>query len=186
MGKILDQIVYVGRLDKLKGISVLLEAWREYEKTHNRGSLVICGSGPEEEWCQNYVSKNELKRVKLMGQVTNNKAKEIMAKSRALIFPTQLYEGFPMVIVEAFSVGTPVLCSNIGNVADIVVDGVTGLKFEGNTKGIIRAIEEMESNIFDRECVKKYYIDHYSKEKNIIMFNDIYNSILLKSERNKL
>ena len=47
-----------------------------------------------------------------------------------MILPTQWYEGFPMSIAEAFSVGTPVLVSDLGNAGSLVETGKTGLKFQ--------------------------------------------------------
>ena len=57
------QFVYMGRLDKLKGIDFLLETWKEFDA--NEYKLVICGTGPLEEWCRNYIERNQLKNVEL-------------------------------------------------------------------------------------------------------------------------
>ena len=67
--------------------------------------------------------------VEFRGFVSNTEVLKIIANSKALILPTQWYEGFPMSIVEAFSVGTPVLCSELGNAGSVVEEGVTGCKF---------------------------------------------------------
>ena len=56
----------------------------------------------------------------MKGFVSNIEARKLIAISRALILPTRWYEGFPMSIVEAFSVGTPVLCSALGNAGAVV------------------------------------------------------------------
>ena len=58
------------------------------------------------------------------GFVTNDKTLKIIANSKALVLPTQWYEGFPMSIVEAFSVGTPVVCSEFGNAGSINIEGI--------------------------------------------------------------
>lgn len=60
--------------------------------------------------------------------------KKILANSKALILPTQLYEGFPMSIVEAYSVGTPVIGSNIGNVKSVIEERITGVIFTPTSK----------------------------------------------------
>lgn len=71
----------------------------------------------------------KLKQVELRGFVPNSAARALMGQSKALILPTQWYEGFPMTIVEAFSAATPVICSDLGNAGSLISDGVTGFKF---------------------------------------------------------
>lgn len=70
--------------------------------------LIVCGTGPMEEWCREFIRQNQL-HAELKGFVSNAEVRRLIAESRALILPTQWYEGFPMSIVEAYSVGTPVL-----------------------------------------------------------------------------
>ncbi|MEH7495865.1 glycosyltransferase family 4 protein, partial [Neobacillus niacini] len=130
-----NQFVYAGRLDKLKGIRLLLEAWTEIDDSN----LIICGTGPEEQWCKNYINENRLLNVKMLGFVTNTEVKKIIGESKALILPTQWYEGFPMTIVESLSSGTPVIGSNIGNVGSVIEDGVTGIKFKFDSVESLRS-----------------------------------------------
>lgn len=52
-----NQVVYIGRLDALKGIRLLLEAWARYERSGGGMKLIICGTGPEEAWCREYLTR---------------------------------------------------------------------------------------------------------------------------------
>ena len=70
---------------------------------HTTPELIVCGIGPEEEFCKEYIIRNNLRHVKLMGFVENFKIMDIISESKALILPTQWYEGFPMTIVESMS-----------------------------------------------------------------------------------
>lgn len=156
-----NQFIFAGRLDKLKGIDILLKAWKEMGE--NAPKLIVCGTGPMEEWCNEYVTNNEL-NVEMKGFVSNEETRRLIARSRAMILPTQWYEGFPMSIVEAFSVGTPVLCSDLGNSGNIVEEGVSGYKFNSNSlKQVI------ETTI---KCTKMYastfdlYKRNYQKDVN--------------------
>lgn len=123
-----QQIVYVGRLDELKGIKILLEAWKIMGT--EAPDLLICGTGPLKRWCERYISDNHLLKVQMKGLLPNDEVKKIIAQSKALILPTQWYEGFPMTIVEAFSVGVPVIGSDIGNVGILIKEGTNGWKFQ--------------------------------------------------------
>ena len=94
--------------------------------------LLVCGSGPLEDWCREFIESNGLHNVRLLGFVPNNQVRLLLRESRAMILPTQWYEGFPMSIAEAFSMGTPVLVSRLGNGGSLIDEGVTGMKFRGD------------------------------------------------------
>ena len=125
-----NQILFAGRLDELKGIKVLLESWRLLGA---RGpELLLCGSGPLEDWCREFIETHGLHNVRLLGFVPNDQVRLLLRESRAMVLPTQWYEGFPMSIAEAFSMGTPVLVSRLGNGGSLIEEGVTGMKFRGD------------------------------------------------------
>lgn len=168
-----EQFVFAGRLDKLKGIDILLETWKLMGEKAPR--LIVCGTGPMEKWCKDFVESNKV-NAEFRGFVPNTEVLKIVANSTALILPTQWYEGFPMSIVEAFSVGTPVLCSNLGNVGSIVEEGITGYKFECNSpKDIAETIQRckgMSKNILNR------YKSRYTILKNYLILTEIYQKIV--------
>lgn len=168
-----NQFVFVGRLDKLKGIDLLFEAWKEIKESN----LIICGTGPEEETCRKFIKENNLSNVYMLGFVSNVKAIEIIAESRALILPTQWYEGFPMTIVESYAVGTPVIGSNIGNVGSLVKDEVSGLDFKFDSVGSLRKavmrFEKLNEELLSAN-VYKTFIGNYSAKVNYQILSEIY------------
>lgn len=170
------QFVFIGRLDKLKGINLLLKAWKEIKDY----DLLICGTGPEEEWCKQYIKKNSLTNVKMLGFIPNIDAKTIISESKALILPTQWYEGFPMVIVESFACGTPVIGSDIGNIASLIENGVTGLKFKFNSveslQVAVRQIENINKDI--TKNTRMYYDNNFNELENYNILLEIYSKLL--------
>lgn len=179
------QIIFAGRIDKTKGIDKLLIAWKTYSMYENKAiQLIICGTGPEEQWCKNYIAANNLDSVvKMMGFVENKKVVHMIAESMALILPTQWYEGFPMTIVEAYGYGTPVLGSQIGNVGNLVIDEVTGYRFNHNsTESIVEAVKKLlevkEHGIDLYKSTFEYYQTHYTAEKNFKILSAIYNQVM--------
>jgi glycosyltransferase involved in cell wall biosynthesis len=165
-----DYFVYAGRLDELKGIKILFEAWAQMGA--NAPRLIVCGTGPLEDWCKD---KAIGLNIQLMGFVENTKVKDIIGHSRALILPTLWYEGFPMSIVEAYSAGTPVICSDFGNTGRIVYEGITGWKFEiGSIEGLVKAVNKWE----DISCsVKRIYEEKYTAESNYQQLLSIYSTV---------
>lgn len=167
-----EQFVFAGRLDKLKGIDVLLEAWKQMGEKAPK--LIVCGTGPMEEWCRRFSVKNKI-NVEFRGFVPNAEVLKIIANSKALILPTQWYEGFPMSIVEAFSIGTPVICSDIGNAGSVVNEGVTGNKFKSHsTEKFILAVRKCSGLC---ESTLAEYQKKYTEEINYKQLIAVYKKV---------
>lgn len=168
-----DQFVFVGRLDKLKGIDFLLKTWKSMGK--DAPKLIVCGTGPMREWCENYIAENNLTNVECLGFVPNEAAKRIMAESKALILPTQWYEGFPMTIVEAYSVGTPVIGPDMGNVGDVIKNWHTGCIYLANDG---YELSNCVKNCKDfTETILEEYKEKYTKKRNYDVLLMIYKKI---------
>lgn len=149
-----NQYVFAGRLDKLKGISLLFETWKKMGEKAPK--LIVCGTGPMEEWCNEFLRNNAV-NIEMRGFVSNDETLKIIANSQALVLPTQWYEGFPMSMVEAFSVGTPVVCSDLGNAGSLVKEGITGCKFMAHSvDSLVFAIKRCEG-------MCKYTFEEYQK-----------------------
>jgi len=170
-------ILFVGRLSKEKGTNLLLEAWNLIENKHNY-KLVIIGEGPEEERLKSEYNNED---IIFKGSLNSDEVLENMRKSRYLVVPSIWYEGFPMTIIESYSVGTPVLASNIGSLKEIIIDGKTGYKFEaGNVKEITFKLQTIinENDISYTRLLentlanfKKNYTDKVNYENLIDIYN---------------
>ena len=115
--------------------------------------------------------------VRFLGRVSNDQVRRLMATSRALILPTQCYEGFPLSIAESYSVGTPVLVSNLGNGGSLVKQGVTGLKFDPKSpQSIAKAVEKLETMeaVNWEENTRRVYDQALTPEKNYAALMEVY------------
>lgn len=108
-------IVYVGRLSHEKGIDILLQAWRAW-RPPQRWSLVIAGEGPLRARVEALADE----RVQFLGQVPSDRVAHLLRESRALIIPSLVFEGQPMVALEAFAAGLPVLGRGIGGTLEVL------------------------------------------------------------------
>lgn len=170
-----NQMIYVGRLEEIKGVDILLKAWKLLGE--KAPGLIMCGTGPMETWCREFVEENKLIKVSILGFVKNNLVRDMIAQSKALILPTQVYEGFPMTVLEAMSEGTPVIGSNLGNVGTLLKDSVNGMRFESysaeNLAEIVKTIN------IDNQGVRKYFEENYSQEANYKKIKEIYDKVVL-------
>ena len=112
--------LFVGRLSEEKGIKTLLKAWSALD---DKVELRVAGSGPLEALLPGK------QNVTALGLQSAEGINRLMRQAAFLVLPSEWYEGFPLVLVEAFAHGLPVLASRIGGIADIVRDGETGLLF---------------------------------------------------------
>lgn len=170
--------IYISRLEENKGIYLLLQTFENFPDE----KLLIIGTGPEEKSIQKYIYDKKMKNVELLGFLPHDKIMPLLYDAKALLFPTQWYEGFPVIIAESFSAGTPIIGSNIGNVASIIEHGRTGLLFQhDNVIDCIAKIKEFISDSFnhqalERNCYETFY-KFYSPAENYRMLFSIYKSI---------
>lgn len=179
-----NQYVFAGRIDELKGVRILLQAWKLLQLKGITPELNICGTGPLSVWCENYIKNNHLTNVKMLGFLDNRQVKKIISESKGLILPTQWYEGFPVSIVEALSMGTPVIGANIGNTGSIIIDGVTGKKFNSKDPyALCKIIEDLDKEyMFNHKLIKEVCINEYGQEHNYETLIGIYKDIMEKNK----
>jgi glycosyltransferase involved in cell wall biosynthesis len=170
--------LFVGRLLENKGLRVLLNAWKRLPQQH---PLHIVGDGAERSIWQ--AEARELPGVTFRGRLPRHEVIEAVKNARFLIVPSTLYEGFPMCIVESYACGTPVLCSRLGALAEIVQDRVTGVHFNpGDSLDLAKTVEwawnhSSELVQMGRAARAKYETD-YTAEKNYSLLMEIYEDAL--------
>jgi len=128
--------VFVGRLSAEKGARDLLRAWQIWGS--RAPELRLVGDG--ELRVEPARMAPELP-VRFVGQLDAAAAQEQIAGARLLVLPSVCFEGFPMVVREAFAFGTPVAVSDLGPLPTIVEHGESGLVFPpGMPESIFRVV----------------------------------------------
>ena len=108
--------LYLGRIDPLKGIEDILKEWQKLPESF---VLKIAGTG-EAGYEKSLRDKYEAPNIRFMGKLSHDEAMKELKASKALLFASRLYEGFPMTIIESFSLGTPVIGLDFGNGGSII------------------------------------------------------------------
>jgi glycosyltransferase involved in cell wall biosynthesis len=116
--------LFVGRLSAEKGIRTLLHAW---QSVGQRLPLLVVGEGPLGPDVA--AAAGETPGVTWLGKRAPNEVAPLLRDATCLVFPSECYETFGRVIVEAFATGTPVVAAGHGAAAELVADGSTGLHF---------------------------------------------------------
>jgi glycosyltransferase involved in cell wall biosynthesis len=137
--------LFVGRLSSEKGIATLLQAWQSAAPAL---SLKIVGDGPLSSIVQHASRQNQA--IEYLGRRSSDDVMQLMAQAEFLVFPTECYEGMPRTVIESFAVGTPVVASNLGSTANMIVPGETGFQFTPGSVSELRERVEWCSQNLDR------------------------------------
>lgn len=175
-----DYAVFVGRLMENKGVRVLMDAWKRLPV---RYPLHIVGEGPERPALEAQARELQLCEIVFRGQLSRADAIEAVKGARFIIVPSMWYEGFPMCVVEAFACGTPVVCSRLGGLSEIVEDHGTGLHFNpGDSQDLATTVEwawHHASQLAEMgHAARRKYEAAYTAEHNYSLLMGIYEQAL--------
>ncbi len=175
-------LLYVGRVEPIKGLLTIIEAFALLNKSRNPLSkklrLIVIGGGKK----GSELSSNlEVKRVKaaletfgltekivFLGSKVQKVLKEFYSAADVLIVPS-LYESFGLVVVEALACGTPVLVSNVGKMRTIVKEGKNGFSFApGSPEALAKGLNvcfKKKNLLWEEAKIRQDIIDRFSWEK---------------------
>src|SRR5450631_595192 len=114
-----EYALFAGRLSQEKGLYTLLQAWEQLPRHY---ALKIAGDGPERKDLEARVHCRGLSAITFCGYLSRQEVITAVKGARFLILPSECYENFPMSIAESFACGTPVVCSRLGAMQEIVTD----------------------------------------------------------------
>lgn len=174
LGERENYAVFVGRLTKEKGVETLIKAWNAVPGL----GLKIIGDGALRQDLQAVAAERGV-AVEFLGVQDRTTVLSVVGKARFLVVPSQWYETFGMVVMEAYSCGTPVLVSRLGALEEIVAEGETGLYFEaGNAADLARQASRLAADpeLTRRmgEKARRVFLDQFTPEQNFRMLMGVY------------
>lgn len=175
--------LFVGRLSPEKGISLLLDSFRNSPFT-----LRIIGDGPlrgEVESCA-----SEYSNIQYLGHQDKQQIVRELQTAEALVFTTIGFEQFGLVIIEAFFCGTPVIGPDTGSPAELIIEGYNGQHFKtGSVPDLRRKIRNWHSlspdtrQLYSRNASDTYH-RYYTPETNLRLLSNIYKRVLHENNAN--
>lgn len=117
-------LLFVGRLRIRKGVEVLLEA---LALRRDLPELLIAGDGEHRDALERRARELGLgpDRVRFLGRASAGQVRDLLSRALALVVPS-IYEGMPLVILEAMASAVPVVASRVSGIPEVVIDGESG------------------------------------------------------------
>ena len=134
-------ITFIGRLDMMKGVQFLLEAFKTVKEDGVIAHLTIIGDGPDREMLMNCARQAGIAdSVSFWGEMVD--IRPFLEKTAVFVLPS-LSEGLSNVLLEAMACGLPVIATRVGGTTDMIADGKNGLLVEaGNTEQLTAAMRK--------------------------------------------
>lgn len=166
--------LFLGRLTPEKGIETMLAAW---EALSPGMTLKVVGDGPLRDAVEKAAARNPA--IEFIGRVEREQVFALLEKCAFLVFPSEWFETFGLVAIEAFAKGKPVIASRLGAMAEIIEDHRTGLHFEpGDAQDLAEKVQwaadhSDEMQAYGRNA-RNSYLQKYSAKKNYAELMAIY------------
>lgn len=171
----------VGRLDPIKNLPLLLRAFRRLMGRHPGLRLLVVGDGPERARIERLVCEESMGSVV---QLTG-----FRPDARRLLGALDLFamasfsEGTSMALLEAMSVGLPIVVSAVGGNPEIVHDGESGLLFPSeDAEALTNALEQLISDEAARlrlgDAARQEFSSHFSFDAMVGQYQNLYDSLL--------
>jgi glycosyltransferase involved in cell wall biosynthesis len=156
-------MLFVGRLEKIKGLQTVIPLWRRIEGI----DLVVAGAGDFEPDLRRMAAGDP--RIRFLGHVSQADLQGWYQHAMACIVPSVTFETFGIIVIEAFRHGTPVIARDLGSLPEIVAAG--GGVVYGDDDGLVQAVERLRDDADERERLsaraREAFRTHWSTEAHL-------------------
>lgn len=172
--------IAAGRLERQKNFKDAVKAWKTVAEKHPDWTLDIYGAGSLEKELKSQIEELSLEgKVRLMG-LSNNIRQQMLSSSMLLM--TSIFEGFPMVLLEAAEVGLPAISYDCPKgPSDIIDNGKTGyIITPGDTEALAQAvckIIEDENLRYTLGKAAREKAEMFRIDKTMALWNDLFEEL---------
>jgi len=196
-GKNKIRFSFFGQINWFKGVDILIDAINYLPKDIRKRVIVnINGSGLEKqpEEMQEYIAESVNRSgglIRLRGRYEPSELADLMEDSDWVIIPSRWWENSPMVILEAKKYGVPVICSNIGGMAEKIDHLETGLHFQVGrpdslAEQITWAVENIEATSELAQNISREYDPSSDMKSHLGLYKDLLAGEEAAQEKGKL
>ena len=124
---ITKSILFLARIEKQKGIYIVLKTYKKLKEKHKDLSLTIVGDGNELTNVKKYINENKLNDVKVTGRLSGQSLKDVFINNSLYFFPTYHGEGMPTSLLESMAFGLTIVSRPVGGISDFFKSEMGGL-----------------------------------------------------------
>ncbi len=161
--------LFVGRLELIKGVQNLIPVFKEKREFE----LIIAGDGEYRGALEKQA--NGADNIRFLGRLSQEELRKLYRSAVAVIVPSICYETFGIIIIEAFSMRTPVIVNDLGALPEVIEDSGGGFVYRDRA-GLIDAIDTLASNsAIRRELGEKgheAFMKFWNEDAHIRMYLD--------------
>lgn len=181
------ELIWVGRIDPLKSLGILLEVFKTNVKFKDHFNITVVGDGLLKSECMDFCKTHNITNIKWLGQINRTNVKDEILKSDLLVH-TSIKEASATVIMEALSLGTPVVCHDAFGMAKVINEEI-GFKIpyssqEASVRYLTQILQQILENpkiLESKSNMIKIISKQFTKEnviKEILTaYEDIINSL---------
>ena len=175
-----NYVLFMGRLSVLKGVQYLIKAFSSIKKEYSRLKLVIVGSGNFENHLRNLA--HGVKDVVFTGYVDSLADKKLLYENCLAVAVPSLYEGLPMVVLEAMACRKAVIASDVGGIPMLIKHGENGFlvkpgDYKSLEKSIRTLLEDEDLRKSMGSCGRKLVAKEFTIDKMVDETLKIYKSL---------
>jgi len=153
---------FVGRIAKVKGLPLIIDAFKEFRKNNPKSYLFIAGTGELNLKIKEYIVSNELdKYVFMLGNLDSDKIVSLISISDACLFASY-FEGFSFAMLEILSCGKPIVSTQVSGTDELILKNKTGVVVNSRdpkiyAKAMQEVIKIKDSDKYCRNLVLNNY-----------------------------
>jgi glycosyltransferase involved in cell wall biosynthesis len=163
-----DNALFAGRLVPEKGVQAMLDAWAS---SPSLPALTVLGDGPLRGLVELAAAADP--RITFKGWVDQDTVISELGAARYLILPSEWYEGQPVIALQSFAAGTPIVASDVGNFSEMIDPGANGFLFRsGDSESLASAVAtawgpaSADERARFRSEARRTYVEHHSEDAN--------------------
>lgn len=171
-------ILYVGRLEKRKGVIYLLRAFMLLQQEQPDVRLVVVGDGPDREKLESFVEQNDIKNTSFMGFVDEQTKIDLLHQATIYCSPAVYGESFGIVLLEAMAAGTVIVAGNNRGYTEVMKEtGAVSIVNVKDTPEFTRRLQLLMSDKDLRQLWIKWankYVEQFNYEHIADQYLEIY------------
>jgi len=164
-----DYFLWVGRIEKKKGIENAIEA-----VSRVGGRLIIAGRIDEisKQYFTATIKPKLSKKIRYISELNENELADFYGNARAFLYPIEWEEPFGLVVAEAMACGTPVIAYRRGSMEELIKNGKSGFVIDSDIKKLTEAMGKIDQ--IDRGTVRKHTEDNFSEKRMVDEYEKFY------------